>query len=216
MPENVIFYIDGFNLYHAINDHKNLAKEPDYKKYKWLDLMALCKMYLQQEQILKDVYYFTALATWNERKVNKHQVYIRALKSAGTKIIYGRFQGKDRECKNCHAMFTAHEEKLTDVNIATRLLLDAQKNRFDRAIIISGDNDLAPAIHAAKELYPTKQIGVIVPINRMPTRNLKTAAHFHHRMTEQHLKSAQLPDEIKVGESVIRKPDAWKLISTSS
>ncbi len=213
MQENVIFYIDGFNLYHAINDRKNPAGEAVYKKYKWLDLMALCKMYLQKDQILKDVYYFTALATWNERKVNKHQVYIRALRSVGAKVIYGRFQGKDRECKNCHAMFTAHEEKLTDVNIATRLLIDAQRNKFDRAIIISGDNDLAPAIHAAKELYPTKQIGVIVPIDRMPTRNLKTAAHFHHRMTEQHLQSAQLPDEIKSGDSVIRKPDDWKLIS---
>ena len=110
-------------------------------------------------------------------------------------------------------MFTVHEEKLTDVNIATRLLIDAQRNKFDRAIIISGDNDLAPAIHAAKELYSTKQIGVIVPIDRMPTRNLKTAAHFHHRMTEQHLQSAQLPDEIKSVDSVIRKPDDWKLIS---
>ena len=212
MQENVIFYVDGFNLYHAINDRRNPAGEPAYKKYKWLDLVALCKMYLQKDQILKDVYYFTALATWNERKVNKHQVYIRALKAVGVKIIYGRFQGKDRECKNCHAMFKTHEEKLTDVNIATRLLIDAQRNKFDRAIIVSGDNDLAPAIHAAKELYPTKQIGVIVPIDRMPTRNLKTAAHFHHRMTEQHLQSAQLPDEIKSGDSIIRKPDDWKLL----
>ena len=213
MQENVVFYVDGFNLYHAINDRKNSAGEPAYKKYKCPDLVALCKMYLQKDQILKDVYYFTALATWNERKVNKHQVYISALKALGTKVIYGRFQGKDRECKNCHAMFTVHEEKLTDVNIATRLLIDAQRNKFDRAIIISGDNDLAPAIHAAKELYPTKQIGVIVPIDRMPTRNLKTAAHFHHRMTERHLQSAQLPDEIKSGDSVIRKPDDWNLIS---
>lgn len=34
----------------------------------------------------------------------------------------GQFKNKPKECKQCHAKWTSHEEKETDVNLALALL----------------------------------------------------------------------------------------------
>ncbi len=42
--KKVAFFIDGFNLYHAINDDER------YKKYKWLDLNSLAKKFITHDE----------------------------------------------------------------------------------------------------------------------------------------------------------------------
>ena len=44
-------------------------------------------------------------------------------------------------------------EKMTDVNIATHLIIDAFQDRYDMAMLISGDSDLVPPIKAVHSLY---------------------------------------------------------------
>ena len=54
----VCFYIDGFNLYHA------LVKFSDHK-VKWLDLYALSKrLILPATEQITGVFYFSAYADW--------------------------------------------------------------------------------------------------------------------------------------------------------
>lgn len=65
-------FIDGLNLYHSLP-----------KKYKWLDLKKLCQTFIKKTEKLNNIYYFTALAQWNERKVKKHKEYIKALETSG-------------------------------------------------------------------------------------------------------------------------------------
>ncbi|MEA2783580.1 MAG: hypothetical protein QOK29_5139 [Rhodospirillaceae bacterium] len=53
----VVAYIDGFNLYHAIDDLR--------KPYlKWLDLHALARSICGNDETLVGVKYFSAYATW--------------------------------------------------------------------------------------------------------------------------------------------------------
>ncbi len=77
----------------------------------------------------------------------------------------GHFKEKDRECKNCHRRWIAHEEKETDVNIALWLLREAYKDNFDEAFILSRDSDLTPAIRMVATEFPNKSIKVISPPN---------------------------------------------------
>ena len=196
-------FIDGFNVYHALDS------DPAYHKYKWLDCAALGGCYVGGRDTLTKVYCFTALATWNPQKVNRHRLYIRALEKQGVEIVMGKFKRKDRKCVLCQRDYRTFEEKLTDVNIAIYLFRGAYLDEFDRAIVISGDSDIVPAIKAVRDLFPTKEIGVVVPIGRR-AEDLKQASDFHFRMKERQLRRSQLPDVIDCGSlGQIRRPQSW-------
>ena len=54
------------------------------------------------------------------------------------------------------------EEKRTDVDIATHLLVDCFLDDFDEAVVISNDSDLVSPIEMVKSTFG-KTIGVINP-----------------------------------------------------
>lgn len=62
--ERVIAFVDAFNLYHSLDDNKG------YHKYKWLNIKDLLGVFVPPKE-LKEVYYFTALTTWNTDKVSR-------------------------------------------------------------------------------------------------------------------------------------------------
>jgi uncharacterized LabA/DUF88 family protein len=80
--------------------------------------------------------------------------------------MYGEFKRKDKFCRLCRREYRSSEEKQTDVNIALELFRLAYLDKYDRAVIISGDTDLIPAIKAVRATFPQKQIGVILPIGK--------------------------------------------------
>lgn len=146
----VVFFIDGFNLYHAIASLK-------VNHLKWLDLKKLCQNYAISSQFsIEDIYYFSAIAHWLIGPKRRHEKYLAALKTSGVKPILGKFKNKDRWCRVCKKSSKGHEEKETDVNIALHILDSAYQNSFDRAVIISGDSDLSPAIRLARKRFPKK------------------------------------------------------------
>jgi uncharacterized LabA/DUF88 family protein len=49
---------------------------------------------------------------------------------------------------------------MTDVNIASRMLVDSFKDKFDTAFLISGDTDLIPPIREIKSLFPKKGLSL--------------------------------------------------------
>ena len=137
--QRVIAFVDGFNLYHAIDRLKR-------HELKWLDLKTLSRVFLNSnfEQLIQ-VFYFSAYATHMGKSAQKRQeAYLRALKLTTVKPILGHFKEKDRKCPDCRHKWIGHEEKETDVNIALYLLDSAYQNLFDRALVITNDSDLAP------------------------------------------------------------------------
>ena len=186
----VFFFIDGFNLYHSIDD---LAKKfPRYNRYKWLNLRELSNSFLSKSQKLEDVYYFSALATWNNEKTHKHEIYIKALQSTNVNIVMEKFKRKSIDCKKCKSKIFKPEEKQTDVNIATYLFKHAVLGSYDIAYILTGDSDIIPAVKAVKELFPTKLINLIIPIARQADE-LKSVCDRHMKMKEHHLKNSRFP-----------------------
>jgi uncharacterized LabA/DUF88 family protein len=201
----IIFFIDGFNVYHALND--NLQ----YHKYKWLDFSKLAKCYVTKQDVIADIFYFTAYADWDPPKRARHQILIQALRLKKINIIFGKFKYRDKKCRLCHGIYQIPEEKQTDVNIAIKLFQAAIRDDFDTAIIISGDGDLIPAIKAVKETFPQKKIGLVIPIGRH-TEELKNVCDFHMKMKEKHLFNSQFPEEIiidPVKKISLKPPSSW-------
>jgi uncharacterized LabA/DUF88 family protein len=100
------------------------------------------------------------------------------------------------------------EEKGTDVNLATHLMLDALRGSIEGALVFSNDSDLALPVEKARNLIP---VGVINPTAGRAAGALKIAAghpagqHWGRRLTLQDLVGAQLPSQI----GKLRKPVGW-------
>ncbi|MFZ0640654.1 MAG: NYN domain-containing protein [Candidatus Acidiferrales bacterium] len=200
----IVVFIDGFNLYHAIAAH---AK---YRPYKWLNLRKLASLYVHGQDTLEAVLYFTTLATWDMAKAVRHKLYIRALENEGLTIVYGEFKRKQKHCKLCQKDFWSFEEKQTDVNIALSLFQFAVADRYDKAVIISGDTDLLPAVKAVRATFPGRQIGIVIPIGRA-SEDFKKQADFHYKMREHHLASSRFSDVITLKDKTLLScPETWK------
>jgi NYN domain len=116
------------------------------------------------------VVYFTARVKNDPDAALRQSTYLDAL-SAYCRHVYrveGRFQQKPRVCNSCGASWIEYEEKETDVNIATALIEDAVEDRYDTAILVSGDSDLRPAVAAVKRLRPGKRIIAAFPQVAIP------------------------------------------------
>ena len=166
----VTAFIDGFNLYHAVDD-------TGQHHLKWINLRALCEKFAPSPQFdLTDIFYFSAYATWRPDAYKRHREYVKALKSVGVTPIMGNFKAKGRTCYECGHEWQLHEEKETDVNIALHMVRAAFKNEFDRAILISGDSDMVPAVRMVRAEFPEKQVKIIAPVGRGYSMDLFNAA----------------------------------------
>lgn len=205
----VIAFVDGFNLYHALDYFQAASDHHRYRKYKWLNLKKLASMFVFGADTLDEVLYFTTLAAWDAGKTARHRTYIRALESEGVHTIYGEFKRKIKHCRLCGGDFPSVEEKQTDVNIALLLVVRAIQERYDKAIIFSGDTDLLPAVKIVRTVYPAKQIGLVIPIGRA-SEDFKQQVDFHYRMREHHLAASLFPDPLPLSDgSSLTKPATW-------
>jgi hypothetical protein len=88
----VIFLVDGFNFYHS------LEEVGAFHKYKWIDYSKLAKLFVTKKDEIVDVFYFTAYHPIRQDKVNRHKIFIDALKMKGVNVIFGKFKMRDKEC----------------------------------------------------------------------------------------------------------------------
>ncbi len=199
----IAFFIDSFNMYHALRGKK-------YRQYKWLDYSRLCQCYVKKRDTITSIQFFTAYIPYSTEKLIRQRKLVRALENKGVEIVQGVYKKKNRYCRMCHEVYETWEEKQTDVNIAIELFRNAVQDKYDTALIMTGDSDLIPAIHAVKESFPEKTIGVIIPIAR-GSKYLKKEADFYMKMTERHLSTSQFPDKVELANGrVIQKPDKWR------
>jgi uncharacterized LabA/DUF88 family protein len=197
-------YVDGFNLYYGI--HAAYGRQ-----YLWLDLESLARSVLRPGQRLDRVRYFTAPVRRLTDGRHRQDTYLQALRERSNRvdIVEGRFQQKRVLCRVCGASRISYEEKETDVSIAVSLVEDAASDRYDTAIVVSGDSDLCPALRAAKRLAPTHRIVVVFPPRRQsdPLRAVADGVlHIDRRMLHQ----SQLPPKVvSAGGIVLERPAYW-------
>ena len=201
--DRVITYIDGFNLYYGL-------REGGFNRFYWLDLQMLSLQLLRNQQKLAEVKYFTARVSDPADKRKRQTNYLEALQThCAIKPFEGQFLAKPVECHGCGRRWPDHEEKMTDVNVATEMLTDAFQKRFDTALLISGDSDLVPPIRAIRKHFPALRVVVAFPPKRY-SKNLANTAHGFVFIDELTLARSQLPEEIaKPDGYVLKRPPSW-------
>lgn len=204
-------YIDGFNLYYrALKD----------TSFRWLDLRKLAEVLFPQDEI-KRVCYFTArldVRPGNPGQAQRQLIYLRALETLeGFDAYYGVFRSglKRRPLAEPVAGLPAHvlvrdsEEKGSDVNLATRLLVDGFNGEYEQAVVVSNDADFAGAMR-----YVRDHLGLRVtlvnpdPRNSSP-RELADAATYVKHLWKSHLRRSLLPDTLRDKVGLITKPVEW-------
>lgn len=191
MKSRVVSFIDGLNLYHAIVR----LKQPHLK---WLDLHALSKKFIKPiSEELTNIFYFSSHAFHiHENEQHLQKSYLRALELRGIKVVLGHFKEKDRRCPQCSHHWRGHEEKETDVNIALTLLDLAYQDFFDRAIVITNDSDLAPAIQKTRERFPHKKITTVVPPHYYHSNELIKVSTDKSKIRLEFLEKCLLPEVV--------------------
>ena len=99
------------------------------------------------------------------------------------------------------------EEKGSDVNLAAHLINDAHRNRFDEAIVVSGDSDLCEAVRIV-----TADIGKTVIVanpQRRTSRELSGVATHYRHVHESELKRSLFPNSLTDAHGIITKPSSW-------
>lgn len=206
MPKTIV-YIDGFNLYYGA-----LKRTP----YKWLDVGRLCTLMLPQDNIVA-INYYTALVSarpGNPTAPNDQQVYLRALRTIpNLSITYGHFLTHSVRMALTGVMPTKRvwvdktEEKGSDVNIASHLVRDACLKRFDTAVLITNDSDLAEPVRIVRQEF-SLPVGILNP-HEHHSIQLKKLATFLKRIRQSHLIASQFPDSLQDAKGPFHKPAKW-------
>ena len=158
MQTNV--YIDGFNLYYGC-----LKGTP----HRWLDLASFCRAaFPPPRNQINRIRYFTAHVNArpnNPQQRVRQQTYLRALRTIQHLTIHlGSYLEKPTRMplhpppatgpKTVQVMKS--EEKGSDVNLASYLLLDAFDNDYETAVVVSNDSDLAEPIRLVRQKFRKK------------------------------------------------------------
>ena len=211
MKTNV--YIDGFNLYYGA-----LRPRPQYK---WLDLQALCDKLLVGHRVNR-IRYFTVRVsnTPQDAEIDlRQQIYLRALATLPKVVIhYGNFRSHDVRMPLAEpspsgpatVLVRRTEEKGSDVNLASYLLLDCFENDCDEFVVVSNDSDFAEPIRIIRDRFQ-RRIGVVNPNHRNRSVNLQNAASWSYSYIPRRvLRDSQLPLRLADAGGDFRKPDAWR------
>ncbi len=203
-------YIDGFNFYYGCVKGTS---------YKWLNLSELCRCLLPKQFTLGAVKYFTARVSGlpsDPDKPTRQQTYLRALATVpDIQVVYGHFMRHPVRMPLVNPPATGSkfaevirtEEKGSDVNLATHLLVDAFTRVCDAALILSNDSDLLLPIKTARRRFLLKTI--IVSPHPKPSLALVAEADFRRQIREWMLRSSLFSDPLSDSVGIFRKPTGW-------
>lgn len=202
-------YIDGFNFYYGA-----LRKTP----YRWVNPEKLCQLLLPRNTI-QEIKYFTALVSARPSDPNqpiRQQLYLRALATLPKVSVHlGHFLSHEVTMAKVvspgqrqeFVRVIKTEEKGSDVNLATHLLHDAHRGKFDVAVVISNDSDLLMPIKIVREELG-KIVGVLNPQKR-PSRALLEHLDFIKQIRGGVLAAAQFPNQLTDQKGTFHKPSTW-------
>ena len=209
-------YVDGFNLYYGC-----LKGTP----YKWLDLKSLFEQLLDRSNQIEAIKYFTAKIKAKPGKATspqEQQAYLRALAAHApdVEIILGHFLIHNVRMPPvtpppATVEVVKSEEKGSDVNLSVHLLNDAWLDRYDCAVIVTNDSDMAEAMRLVKIHHPNKILGVVTPGRKnratgqqvRTSKQLRESADFVRTIRPGLLRKSLLPNPIP--GTNISKPLDW-------
>jgi len=203
-----IVYIDGFNLYYGAV--RNSA-------YKWLNLWEFSSRLIPRHNLIA-VKYYTARVSGRPKDPDaptRQNTWFRALQTVpGIEIHLGHFlvnaRTLAREDGKGYARVLVAEEKGSDVNLASHLLVDGFSGAFELAVVITNDSDLAEPIRLVQGRgLPVWVFAPLLTPGRRPSNVLKKTATEFRSIRWSPIKQSQFPDELNDAQGKLRKPGSW-------
>jgi hypothetical protein len=203
-------YVDGFNLYYGC-----LRRTP----YKWLDVARLASLLLPRRCLVHRIRYYTARVSGrpgNPNAQRRQQIYLRALQTLpNLSVSYGHFLtsalnmplADPQEGGPATVRVIKTQEKGSDVNLASHLLLDAFREECEVAFVISNDSDLLEPIRIARREFGL-QVGIGCPHKRA-SQMLLAAADFIRPIRGGALRASQFPPTLSDEHGTFSKPTSW-------
>ena len=200
----VYVYVDGFNLYYG-----SCQGRPGRR---WLDLGALSQKLRPADEIV-GIRYFSAWVRSQSKAVHQ-ATYVRALRTVpGLHDYMSYFSKETRWMSLVHPTATEDQaevwkvqEKGSDVNLATYLVLDGIDGLWDEAVVISNDQDLTLPVRRARERRGP--VHVFAP-NDKPGTDLSKAATSYQRLFASYVRQCQFPDAMSDAQGTFYKPAGW-------
>lgn len=223
----VAIYVDGFNLYY---------RALKGTKHKWLNIEALCRSILHKTPNITAINYYTARVkqldpTYTDQADQAE--YIRALCTLqNLSIHYGNFQVTEKvmplatplwmrprfdpavDIAACTvlpkvARVVKTEEKGSDVNLGVHLVRDAFTNKFDIAVVITNDTDLAEPLRIVSK-ESGKRLVLLSPVKNPAGSLTAVLSGPPLFITSSRLGQSQFPDPyVDKNGREIRKPSDW-------
>lgn len=202
-------YVDGFNLY-----YRALKSSP----HKWLDIAELCRIMLPNHNI-QQIKYFSANVSARPHDPDqpvRQQTYFRALRTIpNLSIILGHFLTNTTNMLVAGSLPNAPqfvqviktEEKGSDVNIASHLLMDGFKGSYEAAVVITKDSDLLEPFKMVRQELGLK-LGILNP-GKHPSRALLPHVDFIKTIRSSILAASQFPATLKDKKGQFTKPASW-------
>ena len=204
-------YIDGFNLYYG-----SLKRTP----YRWLDLAKFCRAMLNPENKINRIRYFTA---WvkprpdDPQQLQRQQIYVRALETIPNLTVhFGHYLTNPARMPLANppaggprtVEVIKTEEKGSDVNLATYLLLDGFKQDYRMAVVVSNDSDLLEPIKVVRKEFKLG-VGVINPHQNISWALKKRTTFYKQIEDPSLLRACQFPTTLTDTRGRITKPSTW-------
>lgn len=207
--------VDGFNLYYGA-----LKTRPACK---WLDLVALSQR-LRPADDIEAVRYFTARVNGDRDATSpgRQKLYLTALGTLPiVSVHFGQFRthpvtmplANPVPGRSPVVQVLKTEEKGSDVNLATYLLLDGLDGLYDEAVVLSDDSDLEGPIKAAKDRFgPVHVVSprgpTITPAGPRAPNVMSHAGSSWTPLDPTLLLAAQLPSPLALpsGRTIYRPP----------
>jgi len=207
VPTN--YYVDGFNLY-----YRALKHGPN----RWLDLSALFNSIYPQHQMHR-IRYFTSMVSGSSDPGApiRQGLYLRALATTPSLTFhYGQFNRNPvrrppvdpsiADPDGCVGVWDT-KEKGSDVNLASMLLLDAHKDDFEAAIVVTNDSDLVLPVQLVASVFQ-KPVGILEP-SKKRSESLYRVASSYRFLHRAELAASQFPATLTDASGTFSKPPTW-------
>lgn len=193
-------FIDGFNLYHAIDDL-------NVPHLKWVNLHALSEKFIRHRDQLEFVVWCTAVNKNNLQKMLRWREFKKAQEGVGVIPLEGHFTEEPRRCPKGHDYFHP-TEKQGDVNVAIRLISDAHLDLYDVAYLVTADSDQVATVKMFRERFPDKEIISVAPPGRSHSKAIIDHSHETKVIKKEAIESSLFegPTIIQDGTLVARRP----------
>lgn len=203
-----IIYIDGFNFYYGACRRFGI---------RWVNPKTLAEILLPGHEITAIRYFSAPIKpdAIDPDKPNRQNTYLRALRTLpNLDIQLGAFLQSVKKMPvfplgspPVLVDVLKTEEKGSDVNLATALLLDAFDNQMECAVVISNDSDLLGPIKVVRQRFKIP-VGLINPQKRL-SYVLSAEVDFYKQIRRGVLEASRFPDVLTDATGSFHKPPSW-------